>query len=213
VRTFVFSGLILAGALCLAKDKSLKAADVIDRAAQLADIRAEGQPAFHLKAEFTYFAEDRAIQGTYLEDWISSRQWRRETTGVEIHKLEVAAETKLWTVSDGGLAAPSSMIILRIPSTLTIVQIRLGMPPFITQSPAVKMKPASETMALNDVSMMLVAGSPGALPRIDSAAMRTISHSAARFFRTRFDVFTPGNRRWKCGLLNCDCQQGRSRNL
>jgi hypothetical protein len=104
-RTVVFIGTIVAGALCMAKDKSLKAPDVIDRATQLADIRADGQPPFHLKAEFTYFAQDRTIQGTYLEDWVSSRQWRRETVGMEIHKLEVAAETKLWTVSDGGLAA------------------------------------------------------------------------------------------------------------
>src|SRR5277367_6802435 len=103
IGTFAFIGILVAGALCVAKDKSPEAADIIDRAAQLTDIRADGQPPFHLKAEFTYFAEDRTIQGTYLEDWVSAKQWRREITGADIHKLDVAAETKLWTVSDGGL--------------------------------------------------------------------------------------------------------------
>src|SRR5258706_5437118 len=75
---------------------------MINRAKQLADIRAEGAPAFRLEMNFKAFREDgSALEGTYTETWISKNQWRRKILVGDFSKDEVSADGTRWLLETG----------------------------------------------------------------------------------------------------------------
>src|SRR5712692_3032027 len=69
---FVFASATLVPSLFADKtDKAREAAALQDRAKQLSDIRAQGAPAFQLKATFRITKEDGSVaDGRYTELWV-----------------------------------------------------------------------------------------------------------------------------------------------
>jgi TonB family protein len=89
-----------------ANKKEAEAADMIGRAKQLSDIRAEGAPAFRLKLSFKIIKADGSVRnGTYTEIWNSKTEWRRETALGDFQRTEVASGKKLWRL-DSTTAVP-----------------------------------------------------------------------------------------------------------
>ncbi len=82
-------------------DVQLRAEALMAKAHQLSDIRAKGAPAFRLKATFTFVGKDlENAQGTYIEDWVSDAQWRRETIVKDFHRVEVGSANHIWTLDN-----------------------------------------------------------------------------------------------------------------
>ena len=84
-----------------APDTETTAAQFLDHARQLSDIRAPNAHAFRLKARFSFTNDDLdTIEGTYTETWLSATRWRRETTIGSLHHLEVGGPGKYWIADD-----------------------------------------------------------------------------------------------------------------
>lgn len=91
---------ILAASLGLADKKDEEGKALLDRAVQLSDIRAEGAPAFRLKASFKVIKEDSSVtEGTYTEIWATPVQWRTETNLGDFSQTVVANGNKRWTLN------------------------------------------------------------------------------------------------------------------
>jgi TonB family protein len=102
-------GVILIASLSFAGKKEDEGKALLDRAKQLSDIRAEGAPAFRLKASFKVIREDSTItEGTYTETWVSPGQWRTETILGNFRGTEVANGKKLWILNSTS-SAPLGM--------------------------------------------------------------------------------------------------------
>ena len=81
--------------------QNTQAAQVIEKARQLSDIRAPNAHAFLLKATFSFINDDLdTIEGTYTETWLSSTRWRRETTIGSLRHLEIGGPGKYWIADD-----------------------------------------------------------------------------------------------------------------
>ena len=75
----------------LGESKKEEAAHLISNVKRLSDIRAEGSPAFQLKAKVQLFGMNgTAAEGTYLEDWNSPEVWRTEIEASGFSQIEVA---------------------------------------------------------------------------------------------------------------------------
>lgn len=107
-----------------ASNKEAEGNSLVSRSDQLSDIRAEGSPAFRLRLRFKIIKEDgSAVDGTYLETWVSKTQWRRETTLGDFRRAEVASGKKIWRL-DSATAAPDHLAdILGYSSRLTFSNI------------------------------------------------------------------------------------------
>jgi TonB family protein len=91
---------ILAASPGLADKKDEEGKALLDRAVQLSDIRAEGAPAFRLKASFKVIKEDLSVtEGTYTEIWATPVQWRTETILGDFSRTVVANGKKRWTLN------------------------------------------------------------------------------------------------------------------
>jgi hypothetical protein len=66
---------------------------MFDRMRAAGDLRLEGAPAFHMKANF--HSEDGSAKGTYEETWISPEKWRREVKLNDTTVLEVRTRSGL----------------------------------------------------------------------------------------------------------------------
>ena len=92
--------IILLSAFSVAESKSEQAAALIAHAKQLSDIRAEGSPAFHLKAVIKIVTDDGVVSpGTYEETWVSPEMWRTEISAGSLRQTEVARNRKLSILS------------------------------------------------------------------------------------------------------------------
>lgn len=70
---------------------------LLARAQQLMDLRAPGNPAFHLTAQFQIFDQVLGnLEGTYQEVWMSPDQWRREINAGSYHQVEIRNGNKHW---------------------------------------------------------------------------------------------------------------------
>ena len=77
--------------LSFANQKDDEAAALVTRANSLSDIRADGAPAFVLKAAVKLTNEDGSIvEGTYAEHWKSNEQWRKEFVVVDFQRTQIA---------------------------------------------------------------------------------------------------------------------------
>jgi protein TonB len=84
-----------------AQSKEQDSSSLIERAKQLSDIRAEGAPAFRLKANFKSTHDDGStVEAVYTETWVSSRLWRSEVISGDLHQTEVAKDRTLWLLSN-----------------------------------------------------------------------------------------------------------------
>lgn len=84
-----------------APDTETTAAQFLDHARQLSDIRAPNAHAFRLKASFSFINDDLdTIEGTYTETWLSATRWRRETSIGSLHHLEIGGLGKYWIADD-----------------------------------------------------------------------------------------------------------------
>ncbi len=83
-----------------ASKKDVEAAELINHAKQLSDIRAEGAPAFRLKMNFKIIKEDGSVlRGSHTEVWASKTQWRRETLLGEFRETQVVSGRKRWVLN------------------------------------------------------------------------------------------------------------------
>jgi TonB family protein len=80
-------------------DVQIRAEALMSKARHLSDIRAKNAAAFHLKATFNFVGKDlESTQGTYIEDWVSDSQWRRETVVNDLRRIEVGTTNRIWTL-------------------------------------------------------------------------------------------------------------------
>jgi TonB family protein len=101
VRSF-FLVLTLTSLVCtaFATKKDAEAAELIEHAKQLSDIRAEGAPAFRLKMSFKILKEDGSVlEGSHTEDWVSKTQWRRQTVLGDFREIQTVAGRKRWVLT------------------------------------------------------------------------------------------------------------------
>jgi TonB family protein len=82
-----------------AEDVQKTADGMLDRARQLSDIRSPNAPGFRLNATFSFIGRDlETSTGTYSEVWMSTSEWRRETTVGNIRRIEIGGPTRRWLV-------------------------------------------------------------------------------------------------------------------
>ena len=79
-----------------------QARPMFDRMRATGNLRLEGAPAFHMKANF--HSEDGSAKGTYEETWISPEKWRREVKLNDTAVLEVRTETAFYRTFPGRYA-------------------------------------------------------------------------------------------------------------
>jgi TonB family protein len=79
-----------------------QARPMFDRMRATGDLRLEGAPPFHMKANF--HSEDGSAKGTYEETWISPEKWRREVKLNDTTVLEVRTETAFYRTFPGKYA-------------------------------------------------------------------------------------------------------------
>jgi TonB family protein len=73
---------------------------LLSGAHRLLDIRAPGNPAFRLTAHFQILDPLLGdMEGTYLEVWVSTQQWRREINAGAYHLIEVGNEKTRWALN------------------------------------------------------------------------------------------------------------------
>ena len=101
MRYFVsILSLTLLTSLSFSENKNQQAAALIDHAKQLSDIRAEGAPAFVLRAEFKILRDPaHPITGSHTEIWASQSLFRTETLAGDFTKIEVINDRKRWELS------------------------------------------------------------------------------------------------------------------
>ncbi len=88
--------------LSFAENKAEQAAALIAHAKQVSDIRAEGSPAFVLRAEFKILRDSaHPITGSYTENWASRALSRTEISAGEFKKTEVINDRKRWELTSG----------------------------------------------------------------------------------------------------------------
>ena len=75
---------------------------MFDRMRAAGDLRLEGAPAFHMKANFQ--SENGLAKGDYEETWISPEKWRREVKLNDTTVLEVRTETAFYRTFPGKYA-------------------------------------------------------------------------------------------------------------
>ena len=94
----------LLSSMAPAENKGKEAAELIAHAKQLSDIRADGAPAFHLRAQIRITNTDGTTNdGTYTEDWASPEMWRTEITAGDFRQTEVAKDRKVSVLSTAPL--------------------------------------------------------------------------------------------------------------
>jgi hypothetical protein len=76
---------------------------IFDRIRATSDLRAQGSPAFHLKASF--HTADNSQKGTYEETWVSPEQWRREVKLSGDSILEVRSAGAIYRMYPGKFAS------------------------------------------------------------------------------------------------------------
>jgi TonB family protein len=98
--------LLLAGTLSATDDKPLTE-ELLAKARTTSDIRADGSTPFRMEGIFEISAKDAAdkVEGTYIEIWVSSRQWRREVQTSSFHRIEIRHNSAIW-VADSGSNQP-----------------------------------------------------------------------------------------------------------
>jgi hypothetical protein len=95
---------IIASTIGFAENKEKEAAELMHRAKQLSDIRAEGSLPFRLKASIKLTAEDGSVsEGAYIENWVSPEMWRTEVVAGALNETEVAMGRKLSVLSTSPL--------------------------------------------------------------------------------------------------------------
>jgi hypothetical protein len=91
---------------------------MMSRARAVSDIRHKDAPAFRLKVEFSLIGDDlEPKKGTFIEWWVSSDQWRRETESGGARHLEIGGPYKIW-LQDTGDELPEQ--VKRLPSLVAI---------------------------------------------------------------------------------------------
>ncbi len=75
---------------------------MFDRMRAANDPRLDGAPGFHLKASFR--SEDGAAKGTYEENWVSPKKWRKEVKLNDTSVFEVRTEDAFYRVFSGKYA-------------------------------------------------------------------------------------------------------------
>ncbi len=75
---------------------------MFDRMRAAGDLRLEGAPAFHMRANFQ--SADGLAKGNYEETWISPKKWRREVKLNDTTVLEVRTETAFYRTFPGKYA-------------------------------------------------------------------------------------------------------------
>ncbi|HEY6770611.1 MAG TPA: energy transducer TonB [Candidatus Sulfotelmatobacter sp.] len=86
------------------QDTQKRAAEMLERARHLTDIRSANAPAFRLKATFSFVGEAlETVQGTYTEVWVSKTQWRKEVAAGDALHTEVGQSRKLWKFDKGAV--------------------------------------------------------------------------------------------------------------
>ena len=75
---------------------------IFDRMRAAQNLRLEGAPSFHLKANFQ--SEDNTAKGIYEETWVAPKKWRREVTLNGNHIVEVRTEDAFYRTFPGQYA-------------------------------------------------------------------------------------------------------------
>lgn len=104
LRPLIFATCLVSGITLLApptsaadrKDEKKEATDLLARATQVSNIRADGAPPFIMRATFRLGNESTGETGAYSETWISKDKWRREVVIGKLRRLEIADGRKKW---------------------------------------------------------------------------------------------------------------------
>lgn len=95
----LLAALLAASLPALADDKQQEGEALLVRARQLLEMRAPGNPAFRLAAQFRLADSSvGSVQGTYQEVWVSPQQWRREINAGSYHQIEIGADNMRWAM-------------------------------------------------------------------------------------------------------------------
>src|ERR1019366_6517540 len=80
VQTFLTITLIVLTQISAAKDDKKTGKELIHKARELSDIRAENAPGFRMEGSFRVIPKNggNEVEGTYTEIWVSKTRWRRE---------------------------------------------------------------------------------------------------------------------------------------
>ena len=101
-------------------DTQIHAEALMAKARHLSDIRAKNAPAFRLKATFTFIGKDlESAQGTYIEEWVSDSQWRREIVVKDSHRIEVGTPNRIWTLDS---VADFPEVATHLPALMNMFQ-------------------------------------------------------------------------------------------
>jgi TonB family protein len=92
--------LFLFASASLAGNKQQEGEELVSEALSLSNIRANGSPAFLLKATFQSTANSSPVQGSYSETWLSRDRWRREIEIGSFHRVEVGGSKTRWQHDD-----------------------------------------------------------------------------------------------------------------
>jgi TonB family protein len=95
-------GLLVLAGITAAEDKAT-GKELIQKAREVSDIRADGAPAFRMEGTFRIIPKKggKEIEGTYAEIWISRTKWRREAQTSSSQNVEIGAGSKSWVVPAG----------------------------------------------------------------------------------------------------------------
>lgn len=109
---------VLATTFLTAQTVQSRGEAMMSRARAVSDIRHKDAPAFRLKVEFSFIGDDlEPKKGTFIEWWVSSDQWRRETESGGARHLEIGGPYKIWLQDTGG-ELPEQ--VKRLPSLVAI---------------------------------------------------------------------------------------------
>jgi hypothetical protein len=112
---FPFVCLILLASVALGESRQKEGQQLIKQALELSNIRAQGAPAFRLKAVFRVSDQPSPNEGTYSEIWISWDKWRREIEMGGFQRTEVGGtDKKRWQIDSGGEAPSWPQTLMRV---------------------------------------------------------------------------------------------------
>lgn len=103
VLTRVALVLVVVSSIASATDSKSTGQELIDKAQNLSDIRADGATAFRLEGTFEISPKDgvEKIKGHLSEIWVSKRQWRREVQTLDFHRIEIRLYAARWLANSG----------------------------------------------------------------------------------------------------------------
>lgn len=88
--------MLLLGSAPCAQGQSQSPQDLLTKALAMVDIRAEGSPAFHMRASVHFYEGMSSTEGSYDLKWQSPTSWREEVEVGSLRQIRIADTDKLW---------------------------------------------------------------------------------------------------------------------